>query len=408
MRAEYLHQLIRILGLMVLFSFLFPIIKIGGFGLKPDLLVLGPLFMLVLLQDNKLRRRPLFTRIFGISFLVFISMLISDTLGNIDYGNAKGVYFPTEYVNFVTKVCVMYVFYVIGVYNIMSEKLFLNSITIVFMVALVFGLSQILGISFVTSLTEMYASTENQVLKIAGESGRIFSTTGNVLTWAGWSGFILIYSLILYKQTLVKWSMLVLSSANLLFTSSRGALIAVLVSLLIYLFYRSYKARKVYKVFKYLILFFGLFLIIGWLALYFFEERVLFFVERFYFLDEAIFESGRNTQFQNIGGLFSRDKWNYILGIGKPVVDSVGLMEVEFVFILFSYGIVGVVLHYLFVYITIFEATKSHNRYSYIVVIGIVFYLIYSFGYFFLREIYSGLLFWSIIGYFLSRIRYEK
>lgn len=409
MNKVYLYQLVRPLAILVLLSFLLPVIRIGGFGMKLDLLFVIPLLPLVLVTDSDVKRQRFFTKLFLITFLIFFLMLISDTLGSIDYEGTKGIYFPTEYVSFFTKVCILYIFYVIGTYDIIPTKTFLNIITFVFLISCLFGFAQIIQLPLVTGLSEIYASTENQVEKISREGGRIFSTTGNVLTWAGWSGFILIYSIIVYRNTLLKWSLIILSVINLLFASSRGSLIAVVVALSFYFLFNAYRTGKLYQVFRYFIISVILFVALGWISLYFFEDRVLFFIERFYSLDEAIFESGRNTQFQNVEQLFKKDTWNYILGIGKPVVDSVGLMEVEFVFILFSYGIVGLWLHYRFVYLTLREAIMVKSTvYSQIIIVGIVFYLVYSFGYFFLREIYSGLLFWSIIGYFLSKAHYEK
>lgn len=409
MNRHYLYQIIRPLAILVLVSFLLPVIRIGGFGMKLDLLFIFPLLLMVLISDNRIKQRPFFSKVFVITLLVFISMLISDTLGSIDYGGNSGLYFPTEYVNFVTKICAMYIFYYIGSYNILSSRTFLNVTTFVFLISTLFGFAQIVGLPFITGLSEIYASTENQVDKISREGGRIFSTTGNVLTWAGWSGFIMVYSIVVYRNVFVKWTMLILSAINLLFASSRGSLIAVVAALVFYFVFNAYRSGQLHRLFKYFVVSILLLVVLSWISLYFFEERVLFFVERFYTLDDAIFESGRNTQLQNVALLFNKDIWNYFLGIGKPVVDSVGLMEVEFVFILFSYGLIGLWLHYRFVYLTFAEANRQKPTiYSQMVIVGIVFYLVYSFGYFFLREIYSGLLFWSIVGYFLAKASYEE
>jgi len=404
-----INRLIKYLAFIVIFSFLLPAFKIGGFGMKPDLIFLFPLLLLVLIRDTSIKKQSFFLKIFSISFLVFISMFLSDTFGVINYGNSSGAYFPTEYIHFVNKVLILYVFYVIGKNNIISNKAFSNVITVIFFSSLIFGLFQIIGISFITGLSDKYALTENQISKISSTNLRIFSVTGNILTWAGWSGFIFLYTVIIYKNSILKWVMLLLSLVNLLFTSSRGALIALAVSLLFYFMFKVYKTRKFSNLLKYIFISFISLFIIGWASFSFFEERTILFIDRFYFLNDAIFVSGRNTQLKNIKEVFDTDIWNYFIGIGKPVIDSIDLMEIEFLFILFGYGIVGVILQYSYVLLVLKKALLGLKTiYSELIIIGVLFYLIYSAGYFFLREIYSGLLFWAIIGYFLSKIDYGK
>lgn len=408
-KSKDLYALIKLLAFLSLFSFLLPIFKIGGFGMKLDLLLLFPLVILTLFIDKDIKKRSFFAKIFLITFLVFISMFLSNTFGQKYYGNSNGLSFPTEYSSFISKILILYVFYVIGNHHIISYKLFLQVVTIVFLVSLLFGLSQYLGLPFSERLTELYATTENQVLKISTGSIRIFSVTGNVLTWAGWSGFIFVFSIIVYKNKKLKWLILILSSLNLLFSSSRGALIAVIVSLILFMFYKAYKKKNIAFLLKSFFLSGLVLIILSFVSLHFFEDRVLFFIERFYFLNEAVFESGRNIQLQKVSEKFNTDYLNYLFGIGKPIVDSIGLMEVEILFLLFSYGIVGVFLHYAFIVTILKKSLKTKTSvFSDVIIFGILYFLIYSFGYFFLREIYSGLLFWGIIGYFLSQLDYAK
>jgi len=400
---------IKLLAFFSLFSFLFPVFKIGGFGMKLDLLLLFPLTILILLIDTHIKKQSLLSKIFIIAFLIFLSMFVSNTLGMNYYGNSKGLSIPTEYSSFISKILILYVFYFIGQCNIITYKVFLRLITIIFIVALFFGLFQYLGLPFSDRLTDLYATTENQVRKISTGSIRVFSVTGNVLTWAGWSGFIFVFSIFVYKNQLLKWLMLILSSSNLLFSSSRGALIAVGATLLLYMLYKAYRKRDLRFLIKSLFISSLIVIILVFISLHFFENRVLFFIERFHFLNEAVFESGRNIQLQKVSHVFNTDILNYLFGIGKPIIDSIGLMEVEPLFLLFAYGIIGISLHYSFIFIILKKSSKAISSvFSDVLIFGILYFLIYSFGYFFLREIYSGLLFWSIIGYFLSQLDYAK
>lgn len=408
MNNKALFLPIKFISLLSIFAFLTPIFNIGGFGVKLDLLLLFPLLFLVLLVDRYYKNQKFFKSIIVISILVFVSMLISNTFGQRYYGTKNGISIPTEFISFISKVLIMWVFYIIGKYNILSKKLFFNSITIVFIISLLFGLFQILKVPFVISLSELFASSDNQVLKIGDGGGRIYSITGNVLSWAGWTGFIFIYSLILHKNIFIKWLILLLSFINLLFTSSRGAIIALFISIIAYAFLMSYKKNSIFSFFKYIFISVISLIVIGWLSFYFYETRVLLFIDRFNYLNEAIYVTGRSVQFNNILQIFNTDALNYLFGLGKPIVDSIGLMEVEFLFILISYGVVGLLLQYLFVFIVGRESIKYQiTNYSILILIGLLYYIIYSMGYFFLREITSGLLFWSILGYLLSRTKHE-
>lgn len=404
-----LYTPIKFLAFLSLFSFLLPIFKIGGFGMKLDLLLLFPLVVLILFIDDDVKKQPLFIKVFLLAFLVFLSMLISNTFGMKYYGNSRRLSFPTEYSSFISKILILYIFYFIGRNNIIVYEVFLKATTVVFFASLVFGLFQYLGLPFSERLTNLYATTENQVLKISTGSIRVFSVTGNVLTWAGWAGFIFIFSVLVYKNQKLKWLMLILSSLNLLFSSSRGALIAVVVTIILFVIYKSYRRKNLLFLLKYFFLSSLVVVVLGFIAFYFFENRVSFFIDRFYFLNEAVFESGRNVQLQRVGYVFNMDNLHYLFGIGKPVIDSIGLMEVEPLFLLFAYGVMGVILHYSFILIVLKKSFKAVSSvFSDVLIFGILYFLIYSFGYFFLREIYSGILFWSIIGYFLSQLDYAK
>lgn len=409
MDKRILHTPIKIFALLIIFSFLLPAFRVGGFGMKLDLVLLFPLFIYLFVTKENLIKDSFFIKVFSVTFLVFISTIISGTVGLMYYEHSNSIYFPTEYISFLSKVLVMFSFFEIERRKVVSKELFLNSITFVFIASLSIGLLQILDISAINNLSELYATTENQVAKISEGVSRVYSTTGNVLTWAGWSGFILIFSMIVYKKGVLKWCVIILSVINLLFTSSRGALIAVIVSVLFYFIYVVYKTKKATLFLKYLFYTLISVFILGWISYYFFEERVLFFIDRFRYLNEAIFESGRGSQSDIILTFFNKDAANYIFGIGKPVVDSIGLMEIETLFILFAYGIVGLILQYLFIVLVIRKAMLPRlSVYSMVIIIGIVYFLIYSLGYFFIREIYSGLLFWAIIGYFLSKCLREN
>src|SRR5690606_21860058 len=125
------------------------------------------------------------------------------------------------------------------------------------------------------------------------------------------------------------------------------------------------------------------------------------------YMDEALNESGRGAQREFFISFMNNDYWNYFIGIGKPALDGLGYMEMEPLFLLVAYGVIGLVLHYLLIYYSLNKvfsiAGKDGKMFSFILGVTI-FYLIFSIGFFFMRESYSGMIYWILIGYFVGNI----
>ncbi|MDM1527397.1 hypothetical protein HX091_15885 [Myroides odoratimimus] len=395
---------IQILSLLILFSFLLPVFRIGGYGVKLDLLLLGPLLLALITQNFNAKKDNFIKSILRVSICVFFSMFFSNSIGNYFFNDSNFFYFPAEYVHFLSKVLILYCFYLVSREGYLSISFFLKCIEWIFLIAVLVGLFQILNLPFVNKVTEIYALSENQVLGISSLNSRVFSINGNILTWAGWSSIIVIYSIIICNNKLYKTLLFCLGIINLIYSSSRGALIALMLSLIIFLLIKAIVERKISTFFINSLVT----LIVGCSTLlsltYFFGDRFFTYIERFSVLDDAILKSGRNVQMRNIYTIFSEDSWNFIFGIGKNTVDSIGLMEVEPFFILFSYGVVGFMLQYYFVGKVVAKGIvlSKESKYGLFLVTSVIFYIIFSFGFFFLREIYSGLLFWSIVGFFIG------
>ncbi|EHO08781.1 hypothetical protein HMPREF9714_02152 [Myroides odoratimimus CCUG 12901] len=393
-------MLLKLLVLIIPVAFLFPSMIVGGVGFKLDLPLVLLVFFLMIVVYPKYFYDNVVKSILSIVVIVFFSMLISDSFGNYYYSIGDYPHFPSEYIHFFSKAIAFVCFYFVTKNRFISAKLLHKIFIGVFGIGLLFGVGQVLGISLISTISKIYALSENQVYGISSVNTRIFGVSGNILSWAGISGVIFLYTFFFCKNTMLKYCMLLLSIVNVLFTASRSALIALVISLFCYFILKVILEKKYYKIINYVLSFVLAFVTLYYIGIVFFEERFVLIVERFEVLNEVMFTSGRYEQFSRINYLFTQDVFNVIFGIGKPVIDSMNLMEVEFFFIFFTYGIVGIFSQYGFIFYIVHSVKKfKATPYSYFILTSLFFFFIFSFGYFFLREIYSGIIFWCLLGF---------
>jgi len=406
MRTKKLNFSIRIFVFLIVLSFLFPAIQLFGFGMKPDLLFLYPLFITICIVDVEVKSIKMMKEVFVIALFIFLSMLLSNTLGEYHFFSTFSIKFPTEFLQILNRVLIFYCFFVIGYNNIIKERDFKLLTSIIFIISLTFGLLQALAFQPVIQISSIFALSDNQVKGFESLNSRIFGTSGNILTWAGLCGFFFLYYFFLLKD--YKWLRIVgmaLSLINILYSMSRGAIIALFVTMVFSFMLRSLYEKRISKFVLRMIQV----LIIGYLSatiLYnIFPERIDVFLTRMTNLDSEVSEVGRAAQLASVKQFFDRDMWNYLFGIGKAKLDSIGLMEVEFLFILFAYGVLGIALTYLMIFKVMSKSKllMSYNTdVSFFVICSFVFYLIFSFGYFFIKEIYSGLIFWYVTAFYFG------
>lgn len=399
---------IRIFAILVMFSFLFPAIKIGGFGMKLDLIFLMPLLLSVLLVDTHVKSLDLFKNIFIIGFLLFANMLLADTFGLVNFSSQIGVYFPTEFIQIFSRIFVFYCFYYIGYEQLIKFISFKKYYNIIFLVALLFGFLQSLNIGIITTVSKYYALTDVQLKGFESIDQRGFGVAGNIITWGGISGFIFFY--FYYLSDSLKYKLIGCSLAilNITLSVSRSAIISLIASfILINLLVAIVIKKNVIAFFKIIMVLLVSFSIVFFAFTNFFPDRYELIMRRFSYMNEALNESGRGAQREFFFKFMNVDYWNYFIGIGKPTIDRLGYMEMEPIFLIVAYGIVGFVLHYSLIYINVMEIfkSKSNNENEFGFIIGsTIFYLIFSIGFFFMRESYSGLLYWVLIGYVLGTV----
>src|SRR5690554_4602552 len=412
MDKRTLHTPIKIFALLIIFSFLLPAFKVGGFGMKLDLVLLFPLIFTILLIDKSVKYLPIFKKLTIVIILLFLNMLLSDSFGLYHFQHKKIIYFPTEFIQVFNRVGVFYCFFYIAYNNIIILKKFKNYCSSIFIIALVFGFLQSLDISFIKNISTFYALTDTQIRGFESVNQRGYGVAGNILTWGGLSGFMFFYFYYLSESKLIKLIGCALALINISFSVSRSAIISLGVSfVLINLIVALFLKRNI-KSFLEILLVTAITLgAVFYSFINFFPERYELIMMRFSYMDEALNESGRGAQREFFINFMNRDYWNYLIGIGKPVLDSLNYMEMEPLFLLVAYVVFGFILHYLLIYFSLNRVfiikNSKENLYKFIVGVTI-FYLIFSFGFFFMRESYSGMIFWIVMGYFIGNIYLRK
>lgn len=407
--------IIRLFSFLIIISFLLPIIRVGGVGFKPDLIFLILIICLFpfLDQRNITERIPILKRLSIVAILLFIVMLLSNTVGLIYYHGESGISFPTEYIQVFSRVSVFYLFVYVAYNQIISYNTFIKFVTFVFFTALVWGGLQFFNIGIVDQISLRYAISDVQSHGFSSSNFRGFGTAGNILTWGGLSIMLFYFFFFLVKNRLLKVSGSILAVVNVLLTASRSSLIALILSFVLVHFVKAIFIDKSFtsfikKVILILVLVGGAF----YLFMTYMPDRYELLEYRFLSAEEDLTESGRGAQSALFLGLLNADSLNYIFGFGKPVVDSLSYLEIEFLYLLACYGIVGLVLHYLLVFYvvkTAFLFKEDGNNIHLFVIAATLGFLIFSLGFFFLREAHSGLPFWWLTGYVIGYLfRFHK
>ncbi len=399
--------LIKAASLFIVFSFLLPVIKVGGVGFKPDLIALV-LVTPFLLLTRKIHRFKITKRFKFIAILLLFTMAVSNNFGAYRWGPSNYSFlFPTEYLQIFSRVGVFFLFIYVGNFQVVTERYFIKFLSVVFLIGLIWGTAQFLGIGFVNKISvDFYALTGKQQVGFERANVRGFGTAGNIITWGGLCCiiFYFYYFLCDYSRVL-KVSGCLLSIANIAFSASRASMIALLLSFLLVFLLKIILERNFVKTLRTITSVVIGITVLYLIAIQIIPDRISYIESRFTYAERDMTEEGRGRQIAFFFHLFSQDSNNFLFGIGKPVLNDIDYLEVEPAFLFIAYGVVGVLLHYLLVYYyyrTVWE-TKEISKSRFLFLFSIMTaMLIFSLGFFFFREPYSGMLFWSLAGYFLG------
>jgi hypothetical protein len=338
----------------------------------------------------------------GIFFGIFNSITYLDRL-----------FFPTEMWQYVKRMsffyCAMYFAYT----GVIPAKKFKRLLMCVLFIALLLGLMQVIPGSIGRLLAKIYARSDLQLIHLTERSLAVCRTIGVAGFSTAWGGFAMfaaalaLASLLFVKRTKI-WSLVLLLMAlsNIMLSGSKVAVAAGLVVFLCFLLSGFLLQRN--KVFFLLncLFFIGLTIASSYKYLIL---RYNFLVFRF----EAMIQRGEG------GARFGQAKMvialldglgPWLFGISNVVQRKLAVShgtEVEPVYLLVNYGILGVALRYglillIFIYsYRLFRKSGDSDDRSLALaaLMSILGYMVFSLGYFFYQELYVGLLPWLLFGW---------
>src|SRR5699024_2437681 len=99
--------------------------------------------------------------------------------------------------------------------------------------------------------------------------------------------------------------------------------------------------------------------------------------------------------------LLAKKPIGIFIGTGDQAIKEYGYLEVDYAYLFVAYGVFSFVLHYTLLYLLLKKAYKLrylNNRLFLFIWGSTIGYLIFSFGFFFFKELYTGMVFWWVNG----------
>ena len=408
-RTHFYSFWLKISLIIIVLSPLLPIFHLGAFGFKLDLLLISLLSIDLIFNSKFYFSSKISLFLIIILVLQFISMLLSDNFGILLLLSNPELYFPREYIQIFSRFSAFLIFFR---YSIQHDFKF-NVVTAVFLIALIIGLLQmgdLLGLNMFFS--ELYSANENQANSFMkeGVSLRIFGVAGNPISWGGFSVFLFYYFLFIERSSKRKVGAL-LSLINIFLSVSKAAILGLISGLLlfplVYIIYFKFSLRKLFTFFNRFLLFSVLFITSIY---YLFYQKFEFLIFRiFAFINQSESQDVRINQVVDSLDLMFTFPFSFLIGFGKPSIDKVlEYVELEPVYILVCYGLVGLLLHYvplLFLVQKSYKLRKYNRQLAMFIPISIFSYLIFSIGFYFYRELQVGITFWIVSGLLLGTLQ---
>ena len=369
-RTHFYSFCLKIFLIIIVLSPLLPIIHLGGFGFKLDLLLITLLSLDLIFNSKFYLSSKISLFLIIIMVLQFISMLFSDNLGILLMSSNPEFYFPREYIQIFTRFSAFLIFFRYSIQHDFKFKL----VSTTFLIALLLGLLQMGDLFGLNSFfSELYSPNENQAKAFMkkGISLRIFGVAGNPISWGGFSVFIFYYFILIERSSIRKIGVL-LSLINIFLSVSKAAILGLIAGLLlfplVYIIYYKFSVRKLFKYFSRFLVFSIIFLTSIY---YFFFQKFEFLIFRiFAFINQSERQDLRINQVIDSLDLMLTVPLSFLVGFGKPTIDRVlEYVELEPVYILVSYGAAGLLLHYvplLFLVQKSYILRKYDKRVSYV------------------------------------------
>lgn len=356
---------------------------------------------------------------------IIITGIVFSIFGGLFYLNK--FHPPTEMWQYVKRMAFFYFVCYLSYRSIISSRSFHSCLQNVLILAFLIGILQVLPGHIGDYLAGLYARTEGQ-LSLTEKSfavSRNYGVAGSATAWGGFSMFgaaVSLGGLLANSERRIKrsssrirlWIILGLAIVNVMFSGSRVAMAAILAVYVIFIVISFFRTRSKFRLFITYIS--GSVLVcIGFV--YMFWDKVLFIIYRFGVL---IDQSGgaRIDQVREAVSLLL-DAQSWIFGVGnatqRTLATSFGT-EVEPVFLLVNYGILGVALRYglllvIFIYACrqLKRAAQNDLGLTIATVLALSGYAVFSLGYFFYHELHVGMMPWLLFGWVVgSYYRYRR
>jgi hypothetical protein len=396
-----------------------PHASVGGLVLGAD--DLAALVLLPLLSIGALRRteQPLAPATAVVAFLWFAILAHGVLMGfaaSLQYFDRISA--PTEMWQYLKRLAFFYAAFAITASQTQKVASAYRALAAILILATLIGLIQVGSGAFSEALSSLYARTDAQLERLVDRAiatRRVYGVAGHPVAWGGFCIFALAMAL---PWVLVpggqrhsgrkQWSIAVLALAafsivNLLFSASRAALAGFVAVFLLKGFLELSLRRGGASAFgKWL---FGIVLMTG-AALYFALDRIALLAFRFLTLAE---QGGGGRVDQVSSALMLVDSGTTLLtGVSNVVqrLHSVSHgVEVEPVYMLVNYGLIGTLLRYsllLAIGIIALKAIRNrdewHSAAGMAAFMSLAGYAVFSLGYFFFQELYVGVAPWLLFG----------
>lgn len=261
-------------------------------------------------------------------------------------------------------------------------------------------------------LISLYARTEwQEQLALRIESRRLYGITGHSISWGGFcfsalmTVFISLHLRDVVRNTLARNSLIFFCFSlfffNAIFSGSRATLLAATVGLVAFGCLRLLDLKT-------MVLLRGLsglvaLILSGFAVTIIWPDQVDFIFFRLSVLGESG-GAGRIDQITQGLGLLDNAA-DYAIGVSNIVQRTFGVahgIEVEPVNLLVNYGLLGVFMIYsscLFVAASLYRTVRPLSTEAFSAAVSsMIFYLIFSLGYFFFQELIVGTYFWLTMG----------
>jgi len=366
---------------------------------------------LIIILWNKINVFPTGINMARIALILIVFLLVSDFLSQRVFG-AGSIGMSLFLVPL--KVAVFLYFSFIGYYKIVTLKRSVRIINIVFIVSLVFGVLQFFNIGNIGDFALKYyglsEAQESNFLKY----DRVFGTSGVIIGWSGICLIIFYYFYFIVESKSLRTIGVALSSLNIIMAGSRSGIIALIVSFIIIQMYRAFYIERSSRSSIHILAYSCIFFLGGYIFLdLYLPEQLDFLRNRFASAEESITSTARGAQFSYMMQVMNRDPFYYVFGVGPGTIRAspVRFLEIEPAHIIVSFGIVGAIIHYSLIILLLKDIfrlrTVSHQYFLFLLAITVS-SLIFSFGYYFLYDRNTGLVFWWISGLIMGNMyRYK-